>query len=86
MLQRIHPCSRTCGKKRQAGLFVDQALDRRCCGGMIIQPSRHSGRAANRPKKTYKGMDEEEIVGYEADDEGNLKQKKRKRRVGWWLG
>ena len=63
MLQRLYPCSQTCGRKRQAGLFVDQALDCRCCGGMIIQPSRHSGRIANGPKKTYKEMDEEEIVG-----------------------
>lgn len=62
MLQRLHPYSQTCGKKRQAGLFVDHALDCRCCGGMIIQPSRHSGRAANGPRRTYMEMDEEDIV------------------------
>ena len=83
MLQRLYLCSRTCGKKRQAGLFVEQALDFRCCRGIIIQPSRHSGRAANKLKKTYKGMDKEEIMDYEADNKGNLKQKKRKGRVGW---
>lgn len=29
---------------------------------MIIQPSRHSGRAANGPRRTYMEMDEEDIV------------------------
>lgn len=39
MLQERHPCSQSCGAKRQSGLYQQEALDCRCCGGIIIRPA-----------------------------------------------
>lgn len=39
VLQERHPCGEHCGKKRQSGLYQQEVLDCRCCGGYIVRPA-----------------------------------------------
>ena len=57
MLQRLHPCLRgNCGRARLKGVFKNEILDCRCCGGHIVQaevPLRRSARLAGRRPVAY---------------------------------
>lgn len=57
MLQRLHPCLRGhCGRPRLKGVYQNDVLDCRCCGGFIVQqlgPRRRSARLKERKVVRY---------------------------------